>query len=354
MDGTSLAGIFNSDEFTMRTLTASINEKPYIPSRLADLKIFDEGGVPTTTIQIEKQGTTLSIVPSKPRGAPGTAMTADKRTASVPINVPHFPVYDELLADELINVRSFGTPNQLRTIIEMRDQKLLKMSRSLDLTVEYQRVGAIQGIVYDSDGSTVLLDSFATFGISKPSDVVIDCATAYNASTKQGRIRGLLTAAKRLVRNALVGDAPTPAGNEPTGYWVACSEDFFDALINNGEVRDTYLAQVEAKDLRNNEMVGEGGDRLTYAGMVFEAYRGTGSVAIPAGKAQIVPIGVPQMFITRYAPAPWFEAVNTIGLPRYSMATLDPTGQKKIDMEAQTNSISLCTRPAALQRLSLT
>jgi Phage major capsid protein E len=337
----NLAGIFNTDNFSMETLTASINEKPYVPGRLGKLGIFDETGIATTTVAIERQGSVLSLAPTKPRGAPGTAMSPDKRNA-ITVAVPHIPVMDALLADEIQNVRSFGSNDQLRGVAEMRDQKLLKMSRTLDLTLEYHRIGAIQGIVLDADGSTVVLNAFTAFGISQPGDISLGTATPYNTTTKAGPISVAITGAKRTIRDALGGD-------EPTGYWVACADDLFDALKSHGEIRDTYLAQQAANDLRAGDPL----DAFTYGGMTFENYRGKGSVKIPAGKGQIVPLGVPELFITRFAPAPWFSAVNSIGLPRYAMGTPDPTGEKRIDLEAQTNPLNLCTRPEALQRFEL-
>lgn len=337
----SLTGIFNTDTFSMMTLTASINQLPYVPGRLGKLGIFDEGGVATTTIMVERQGTTLALAPTKPRGAPGTAMVPDKRNA-VTLSVPHIPIQDALLADELQNVRSFGTNDQMRGVTEMRDQKLLKMSRTLDMTLEYHRLGAIQGIVLDADGSTVLLNAFTQFGISQPSDVSLGTATPYNTTTDAGPINTAITSVKRTIRDALGGD-------EPTHYWVACSDSLFDALRNHGEVRATYLNQQAANALRENDPL----DSFNYGGMTFENYRGKGSVKIPDGKAQIVPLGVPELFITRFAPAPWFSAVNSIGLPRYVIGTPDPTGEKRIDLEAQTNPINLCTRPEALIRFEL-
>jgi hypothetical protein len=59
------------------------------------------------------------------------------------------------------------------------------------------------------------------------------------------------------------------------------------------------------------------------------------------------------MYITRFAPAPWMSAVNTIGLPRYVMAKPDHTGEKRLDLEAQMDPINICTRPEAILRLTL-
>jgi hypothetical protein len=335
------AGIFNTDAFSMETLTASINQLPYIPSRINELGIFDEAGVATTTVLIERQNTTLTIAPAMPRGGPATSMIADKRNA-VPVVIPHVPVQDALLPDEIQGVRSFGTNNQMRSIVEMRDWKLLKMARTLDLTLEYHRIGAIQGIVLDADGATQLFNAYTAFGITELADVSLSLATPYSTSTLQGPISVAITQAKRTIRNALGGDIAR-------GYHALCSDTFFDALKGHGEVRGTYLNQQEAADIRNGDPL----EVFNYGGMTFENYRGIGAATIPTGKAVVVPLGVPQMYITRFAPAPWMSAVNTIGLPRYVMAKPDHTGEKRLDLEAQMNPINICTRPEAILRLTL-
>jgi hypothetical protein len=336
-----LAGIFNSDLFTMMTLTSSVNELPYIPSRIGELGLFTERGVATTTVAVERQGMALSIASTKPRGAPGTTMIADKRNA-ITVPVPHVPLADAIEADEIQGVRSFDTNNQLRTVEEMRDWKMLKMTRTLDLTLEYHRIGAIQGIVYDADGVTQLFNPYTAFNISELADQSLSLATPYSTSTFAGPISAALTAAKRTVRNAL-------GGNRATGYHVLCSDTFFDALKSHGEVRGTYLNQAEAADIREGDPL----EMFNYGGMTFENYRGIGSAVIPANKGVVIPLGIPDMYITRFAPAPWFSAANTLGLPRYALATLDPTGEKRIDLEVQMNPINLCTRPEAILRVTV-
>ncbi|MEP3300783.1 MAG: major capsid protein, partial [Roseibium sp.] len=67
----------------------------------------------------------------------------------------------------------------------------------------------------------------------------------------------------------------------------------------------------------------------------------------------VTPYGVPGLFITRFAPADYIETVNTPGLPRY-MKQIVKTNGKGVDIELQSNPISLCTQPGALRRLTLT
>ena len=66
-----------------------------------------------------------------------------------------------------------------------------------------------------------------------------------------------------------------------------------------------------------------------------------------------MPLGVPDLFITRFAPADYEETVNTMGLPRYMRQYMMPNGKGR-HIEVESNPISLCTRPTALRKLMLT
>ncbi len=336
-----LAELFNTTAFSMATLTASINEQPYVPQFVSKLGIFQDEGVTTTTISIEKQGMSLALLSTKPRGAPPTPMTNDKRKM-VTLEIPHIPAIDALVPDEIQGVRSFGSASQLQGVIEVRDRKLLKMGRSLDMTNEYHRLGAIQGLVLDADGS-VLFDLFDTFGISQPAIYDFNLDAAWTADDG-GVVKAQITNVFRQIRAALGGDTFT-------GVVALCGDNFFDKIVNHPEVRQTYMAQVAANALRENP---DPFDSLTYGGVKFVNYYGVGLVAVDTNQCQFVPLGVPELFITRFAPAPWFSAVNTIGLPKYTMATLDSSGEKEITLESQSNPINICTRPQALFRAKIT
>src|SRR5512145_1102046 len=96
-------------------------------------------------------------------GAPGTRMTRDKRKARV-LKIPHIKLEDTIKADEVQNVREFGSADQLRAIETLRNQHLAKAARSLDATLEYHRMGALKGLVLDADATTVLFNLFTEFG----------------------------------------------------------------------------------------------------------------------------------------------------------------------------------------------
>lgn len=330
----SLANVFKSNLFQTTSLTLAINTDEQPPQRIAELGLFEESGVRTTSVVIERKGSTLQIIPAKARGSDPTPMRDPTRDA-ISLEIPHIPARDSLLADELQNVRAFGSESELEGVQQVRDERISNMNRSLDATEEYHRLGAIQGLILDADGS-VIYDLFDEFGVTEPDPIYLDLGAAW-AETDGGVVRAKLGAIKDQMRRSL-------KNARIRGVWAPCGEQFFSDLINHPEIRQTYMNQQAANDLRDGEVE----ERFTYGGVLFEKYPGYGDIELPEDECRFVPMGVPGLFISRYAPAPWFSAVNTIGLPRYAMATLDPTGEKRIDLEAQTNGLHIATRPEVL------
>lgn len=337
MEPITLADVFKSDLFRTTTMTAAVNEIAYVPTRLAELGIFHVEGISTTSAFIEKVGDTLVLVQSTARGGPGVSVTIDKRNA-IAFESVRLSLDDALLPDSIQNVRAFGG-TQLQGVQEVRDGRLGRMSRSIDLTLEYHRLGAVQGLILDADGS-VIDDLYDKFGISEPAAVPLNLDVAFSTVTEQAVVKPIITDVLRAIDAEL-------GGISPSGYWAPCGDDFFDALESHGELRHTLQAQ-EARGLRE-----DGRRSFTYGGVTWENYRGTGSVALAATEARIIPLGVPELFQQLFAPADTFEAVNTNGQVKYAMATM-ASNNKKIDLEVQSNPITLCTRPKVLRKLTLT
>ncbi|WP_342006773.1 major capsid protein [Stutzerimonas balearica] len=83
-----------------------------------------------------------------------------------------------------------------------------------------------------------------------------------------------------------------------------------------------------------------------------EFYGKVGSISfIGENDAYLIPIGVSELFITRYAPADYMETVNTIGLPLYAKQELMRMN-KGVALEAQSNPLNLCTKPRAVIKLT--
>lgn len=330
----TLADVFKSDLFRTTSLGAAIDRVPYVPNVLAQMGIFEEGGISTTSMMIERKGSRLQLVPAKPRGSPGTPRVSGKRDA-VYVEAPHLPVTASLTPDMLQNVRGFGTPAMLVGVKEKRDEMIVELSRDLDVTLEYHRLGAINGVILDANGD-VLLDLFDLFEISQPAEKSLGLNDAWE-ETDGGIIDTAITEITREIRDSLGGAAPSAIDS-------LCGDQFFDKLRNHPEVRQTYINQQAANSLRRTGPIQE----FVYGGVTWTNYRGWGDVAVPSNKCRFIPRGVPGLFMTRFAPAPHFSAVNTKGKPKYILPTLDPTGEKEITIEAQSNPINICTQPESL------
>ncbi|HRE44768.1 MAG TPA: major capsid protein [Terricaulis sp.] len=325
---------FKPDFFTTTALTASINNVAYQPTLLRDLGIFSVDGVPTTSIVVEREGDLLALVPTSERGAPGATQVEVKRDA-VSLLIPHLQKNDTLKAESILGVRQFGSEDQQITVEQARDKKLNRMARDLDFTLEYHRLGAIQGRVLDSDGVSVLVNLFTVFGIAEPTEIDFDLD---NNTPAVGVVA-------RKCNEVVYGMEAALGGVPYTGIHALCDNTFWDQLTTHAEVRETFMFQQQAARLRESWV----NDVFHFGGIDWQRYRGSGAVAVGAGKARFFPKGVPDLFQTVFAPADYWDAVNTPGLPRYASAHMLPHN-KGVDLEAQSNPLNICTRPGVLLR----
>jgi hypothetical protein len=89
--------------------------------------------------------------------------------------------------------------------------------------------------------------------------------------------------------------------------------------------------------------------------VLWTNYRGNaqGAPMIETNMAYLYPMGVPNLFLTVYAPADYIETVNTMGKPRYVKQYTMPN-DKGINLDVQMNALNFCSKPLALQRAILT
>jgi hypothetical protein len=335
--------IFDTDAFGVVSLTDAINNITFRPGRIGQMGLFQETGVNTTTIAIEQKGDVLRLVPPTPRGGPG--VTVDKAKANMrDLRIPHFEVDGAVMAEEVQNVRAFGTESTLDTVMAKVALHTQAMGDSLEVTHEYSRIGAIKGIVTYADSSS--LNLFTEFGVTAETAVDFDLD---DATPESGEVRATCAGVVRQVADIL-GGVPFQ------GLYAFCGDDFFDALIAHPEVRDTYLATQAASELRTGYVqAGLSYGSFAFGGIMFENYRGSvdGQAFITTGDCQIFPVGVPGLFRTVYAPADYEETVNTMGQKLYAKQYPMPNGKGR-SLEVQSNALHYCTRPRVLIRGTLT
>ena len=307
--------IFNGDAFSVTSLTDALRDVAHRPSRLGDMGLFQAEGVSTLSVAIERVGDTLQLVAPSARGSAGETRDEDKRTIE-DIRIPHFQRDWSVMADEVQGIRAFGSETVLETI---------------------------QGIVSYKGGQT--LNLFTKFGVAQPAE------QAWSVSAQvDGALRKKCTALIRAVRAAL--------GGIHFDYVHAfVGDNFFDDVLTNAEVRETYKNTSEAAFLRDSYVGKNRGSNpiFEFGGIVFENYgaiaaQGDGALmGIATDLAKFVPMGVDGLFRTYWAPADYIETVNTIGLQNYAKQWPMPNG-KGIQGETQSNPLHICTRPGALLR----
>lgn len=326
--------IFQDEAFGVDALLAVINEEHELPGQIAAAGLFEEQGVASTVVQIEKDGMSLALVKAAARGAPGQAVIGDKRSM-IPFNTIHLPQTFQILADEIQGIRAVGSLTELMQVQAYVARRIEKARRQLALTHEYQRIGAIKGKVVDADGSS-LFDIFQRFGINRPqafsleldnpdTDVSAKCAEILDA---QDDALGNVTS---------------------TGARAYCGKTLWAKLVGHKSVREAYLNWQAAAQL-----MGDRRQPFEFGGITWERYKGKiGNAPFVADdRAHVVPLGVPDLFISAFAPADYAETVNTEGLPYY--AKLERMKfDKGVEGEAQSNPLHLCTRPASVRELKV-
>jgi len=322
------------NDFSLAELTAAINKFPIQWGRVNSLGLFADRGVRNRAVVIEEQSGTLSLLPSHEWGGEGTvASKIDRKTFSFAIKQT---VHEDLVtAADVQDVRAFGTDNALADMTTEVARRLQRMRARHDITLEYKRMGALKGIVYNADGSSVLANMFTTFGVSQTTvDFVLGTSTT-DILAKCADVRNQ-------IEDNLKGDAMN-------AIRVLVSPAFYSKLINHAKVIDAYKYHSEAavrlgSDLRAG---------FTFGGITFEEYRGSvnGTALITSGEGHAFPVGTMDTFATYYAPADFNEAANTIGLPIY-VKTWDKEGGRGTVIHTQCNSLPLCHQPAVLVKVN--
>ena len=327
-----LLDVFAADAFSMTSLTAAINGMPYVPSKAASLGVFREKSATTRTINVESRDGTLALIPNTPIGAPPNQSASAKRVVRA-FTIPHLPLEDTVMASEIQGVRAFGG-SQLQGVQEVVNTKMATMKAKHDATLEYGRLGAIKGVILDSDGSTTIYNLFTEFGISQTSvDFVLATSTTNVKGKAHEVIRAIETELGQLTYQRI---------------HCYCGKDWFDAFVNHTAVKAAYELWQDGTFLRTTQRGG-----FEFAGITFEEYRGSvGGVAFIAdAEAYAFPVGVPDLFISHFAPGDFIESANTPGLPLYARQHVMEYN-RGVKVLTESNPLSINTRPKTSVKLT--
>ena len=326
--------IFNDDAFSLSSLTQTITDIPRVPTQLGDEGLFREYPINTLSMMIERQGSALKLVPAAPRGGVPEPVGQTGRKL-YPITGVHLPQGGSVLADEVQGIRAFGSETEVMAVQTLVTSKLTTMKNNLDLTLEYQRIGALKGVILDADGTTVLNDMYSLFGFTQTT-------FSLGLSDPNTDVKQKCVALKRGIRVAM-------GGRPVTEVRVKVSETLFDQLVGHASVKEAYDLWNNGAFARTSQVDAD----FEFAGVVFQIYLGGTSAGdfIPANQGYAYPVGIPGMFQIAYCPANFMETVNTNGLPYYAKQA-PMKFNIGVELYSQSNPIALNTHPEAVFKIT--
>ncbi len=332
--------IFNSSAFSMTSLTGAVNKVGYKPQLLGSLSIFEPLPVRTRTVFVDRREGKLTLIPSSPVGAPPKELVVDPRNA-VPLKTTRLAEGFTLYAEEIQGIRAFGSETEFAQVQAEYLKRMASVRDDMDLTHEFHRLGALQGLLLDADGTTVIYNYFTEFGVTEAPAINFDLG---NANPATGAIR-LKTAEVIRSMSRSAGGAFTPG----TTIHALVGDDFYDALITHPEVEKTYQNWAAAADLRQDRTW----QAFTYGGITWHNYRGTddnSTVAIDPDEAKFFPVGAKDVFKKAMAPAEFGPYVNTLGQDTYAMNIPDRDRQAWTRGELYSYPLYFCQRPDVLRK----
>jgi hypothetical protein len=325
------------DLFTPVELTEAVNKLPLVPLRMH--RLFTQKSIRTTNVAMDIRKGRLVLVSNQDRRDPPQEMHGQGgKTGTKILEAAHLPLADTVSPDDIQNVRGFGTTEPVSAASVIND-KMADLKNSVAMTTEFHRLGAVKGVIYDADGTTVLHNLFEVFGVTqKTLNLVFPTnSTAFNPITK------VILDAKRWVEDKL-------GGNPAQRFEAIVGSDFYDMLTSHKLVREAFnLWNANQSNFDNNDFRKRG---FTYGGVTFiEASEVVGGrQLVEPTKAHFYPVGL-DIFMQYNAPANWIETVNTMGNEFYARMDEKKKG-RGYDLEVQSNPLAVCAYPEALVELT--
>lgn len=329
----NLSNVFKGDGFSFVSLTAAINLVPPRATTIDGFATFAESGINTTTVAVEEKDGKIGIVKSQPRGFVGRGQAAKKRRMRK-FDVPHYPEFDAIMASEVQGVRQFGSDNTMESVEAKLAEKRSDLIDLLNTTIDAGKWGAVQGVLYDADGS-ILYDWFDEFGVDR-NEFTIDLS---NAGLD---LRDAVIKMKRAAEKEL-------GGYTFSKFTLALPAAVFDKFVAHPWNKDAYDRWLDGAQRRDDLRAGFPIADNVEVKSVDITDLGNGLKTIPDDEGYLIP-NANGLLKVNYSPADTMEAANTIGLPYYMGSELMPFG-KGVDLIAETNFLAYAEKPRAIVRV---
>ncbi|NDW35407.1 major capsid protein [Salipiger sp. PrR007] len=335
--------IFKGDGFSAMTLGDSIRVVPNQWGLVSGMGVFAAKPIRGTKFSVEMINGVIQLVNSSERSTPLPGASTRKGKL-VDFSTKRFGLKARITADDIDNIRAYGSETELKQAQDEVMERQIELRGSLDITREYHRVCALQGIVLDADGSP-LWDLYDKFEISRKS---VDFTLGSGTTDLAAKCREVT----RHVRTNLKGDVMT-------GVMGLIHPDYTDKLMGHADFKDRYkyFQNTSGGDpLRDDKS-----DGFEFGGITWKEYLGEADVPqedgtvvtrnfIPEAEASFFPVGTRQTFRTFNGSPDYVGLANTPGQEFYSKVIYDRDEERFVDVEAMMQNAQICTRPAVLVR----
>jgi len=315
------------------------------------LGIFQEENKTQKIVQINRTHESVALMEDRNWNERKPTVKGNDRDFTL-VKVPHFPLQDIIVPEDVdgnvdLDALFRGEIDVPLSVQKVMADKVLRLRRSAALTLEYARMQLLKdGTVFAPNG-TVVTNFYTEFGLTRQTIPLDLASTTDNPLAKVSDVYAQ-------VQDSVESDQIV------TDVIALCSPEFFDALISNPFVVESYQywAQPQGMEVLNQRLGTRAPlDRryrvFDYGGVTWIEVRGGvgGERYVEEGEAYIFPRGT-DSFRTFFAPANKFASVNKEAQQVYLFTTM---GEKddKIELEFETNFLNAVVRPQIVITLTM-
>lgn len=327
--------------------TDSIIEMENQSSFIKNMGLFDADFTNQEAILFDRLENDVTLIPSTSRrgGAPSYGKDDKVSTYSLPLS--YFNHQDSVRKQDIMGKRQAGTADQQESLANAVAGKVRNARNTMDQVHEYMSLQAIKGICKTPDG-TVLADMYTEFGVTQKEVDFLLGTDSTDISAKIAEVKD------HVVKNLKTGGIITGP------LKILVDRSFFDKLKDHPKVSQAYLNASSNEryqaDLSTYLTWGIS-DTFTFNGVQFLVYGhtftlpdGTPEVAIEADSGYVVPeVRGGSIFKSFYGPSQSLDSEG--GAEMFAYEYRDTRG-RSIEMEFETAPLMMCTKPAALVKVT--
>ena len=334
--------IFNNSAFSTTSLSGYVQKMPFVPQLLGSLNLFTPMPVRTRNVFVDRTEGGIALIPTSADGAPPETLDGDDRDA-VPLRTTRLAKRFTLYASQLDGIRASGTESELQAVQTEYNSRMTRIRADMELTHEHHRLGALQGLLLDADGTTVIYDYSTQFNEAIPAATSFELDV--NTTDVIGKCKEIARGMARSGKGSLAG----------ASIHCLAGDDFYDALVSHPNVEKFYLNQMASQSLKDEQ--GKIFESFTIGGITFHNYQGTDDnslVAVPVAEAKFFPVGARDVFSVVMSPLEAMGFVNTLGQSMYAMNIPDRDRNMWSKGELYSYPLYMCSQPRVLRKGTLT